>query len=1029
MNHIKKRPQRRVKNHIRLEAKSCGIALAALCFMAPASAQAESYQEKGQQGNPASWHSNEFRMNWGIGAVHAEEAYAAGFTGKGIKIGIFDQAVYKNHPEFSGQGKINNLVTQGIREYTDPHNKDAIAGDRFYYDGTPGFNYTYPLPRIDSHGTSVASVAAANRDGSVIHGVAFNAQIVTAETGDPGPEDSIVAGNDGGVYRAGWDALIASGVPIINNSWGIGIPKEFSGWDPARPQFALADAQKQFDQIKTLLGTRAGGAYQGAIDAAHSGIMLLFGAGNDSPTNAPDALAGLPRFLPDVAPNWLAVTSVMPSYPDEDSYQIEHESSRCGYAASFCVSAPGSYIPVASIAGNSISTLTNSYGAFTGTSLAAPHAAGSLAVLMERFPYLNGARLISVLRTTATDLGAPGIDEIYGWGMVNLGKAIHGPSMLVTEEDIPAEFRIQGAYGDSQFVVNMIGQGGIVDAGKPTERVCEGVLCDADIWDNDISGHGGLTKEGRGMLTLTGNNTYSGPTLVNQGTLTITGKLASDVAVFNGGILSGNGTAASVRVHSGGAISPSTNTITFDNNVIFDAGSHYQVAVTAEGISSRIHSLDSVMLNGGEMNLLLEDSNGLAAGNLSTLLNQNYDILTSANGISGQFSTLQPNYLFIDDRLSYATNKVTLSLNRNDTTFANVAANHNQRSAAAAAEDLGAGNALYESLLLAKNKAQIQQTFQQMSGQIHADIGSALLNDSHHLRDSMNERLRQLHEWENATRLADKDGAWVQLQGSWAHASGDSNATAFNASTYGILLGLDGALDESKRLGLATGYTRTALSGGYGSKAHSDNYHLGLYGDKNIGALSLRAGAGSTWHRIDTSRSLAYGQQSQRYTAKYGARTGQLFAEAGYQVQQKWFDLQPFANLAYTNIVQNRIGEGKDAAALHSNRQHTDATLSTVGLRVSQQWQMDSSALLALRSELGWQHQYGDVERDVGLRFTGGTTAFTTRSVPVSNDGMVLKAAANLEIDTNAVLSLGYAGLLSQQYQDNSVTAGFSWHF
>lgn len=57
-----------------------------------------------------------------------------------------------------------------------------------------------------------------------------------------------------------------------------------------------------------------------------------------------------------------------------------------------------------------------------------------------------------------------------------------------------------------------------------------------------------------------------------------------------------------------------------------------------------------------------------------------------------------------------------------------------------------------------------------------------------------------------------------------------------------MLLGLDGELFDDGRLGVMTGYTRTSLDGGYQSDAHSDNYHLGLYGDKRFGALALRAG-------------------------------------------------------------------------------------------------------------------------------------------------------------------------------------------
>lgn len=84
---------------------------------------------------------------------------------------------------------------------------------------------------------------------------------------------------------------------------------------------------------------------------------------------------------------------------------------------------------------------------------------------------------------------------------------------------------------------------------------------------------------------------------------------------------------------------------------------------------------------------------------------------------------------------------------------------------------------------------------------------------------------------------------------------------------------------------------------------------------------------------------------------------------------------------------------------------------------------------MALRSELGWQHQYGELERGIGLRFKGGNTPFTVSSVPASRDGLVVKAGAEVAVNKNATLSLGYSGLLSQNHKDNSFNAGFTWRF
>ncbi|HIE3905868.1 TPA: autotransporter outer membrane beta-barrel domain-containing protein [Serratia marcescens] len=1004
-----------------------------ICLTAIGGAQAASYIENGKAGDPASWRSSEFNAEWGLGAIHADQAYAAGYTGKGIKLGIFDQPVYAKHPEFAGENKVINLVTEGIREYTDPY-IPVKKGDDFRYDGTPSVDSDGTL---GSHGTHVGGIAAGSRDGGAMHGVAFNAQIISAENGDPGPEDGIILGNDGAVYKAGWDALVASGARIINNSWGIGITEKFDkgGYDPAYPHFTVNDAQKQFDQIKVILGTKPGGAYQGAIDAARSGVVTIFAAGNDGNLNNPDAMAGLAYFVPEIAPNWLSVASLQDPSNSGD-YSISTFSSRCGYTASFCVSAPGTRVYSSVIEGTSVENLTTGYAKYSGTSMAAPHVAGSVAVLMERFPYLNGAQVAEVLKTTATDMGAPGIDALYGWGMINLGKAINGPGMLATVEDIPEEFRIPDptgvAYGPTQFVVDLPGVGAVLDKGKPTERVCSDVLCGLDFWSNDISGHGGLTKQGIGTLVLTGNNTYSGPTLVNQGRLAVNGSVTSAVSVQSGGIVGGSGTLGSLTARDGGTVAPgnSIGTLNVAGNVSFEPGSRYAVEVGPNGQSDRIQSSGSATIGGGEVAVTLENSpNLLTQSEVRSLLGQQYTILSAQQGVSGQFDTVAPNYLFLGTGLSYQPTGVTLSVGRNGTSFASVAQTSNERAVAAAADALAAGNPVYESLLGSGTAGEARQAFRQLSGQIHADIASALVNDSRYLREALNGRLRQAEGLASSSAIkADEGGAWAQLLGAWDHASGDANATGYQASTYGVLVGLDSAADDW-RLGVATGYTRTSLHGGYGSKADSDNYHLAAYGDKQFGALALRGGAGYTWHRIDTKRSVNYGMQSDRDTAKYSARTEQLFAEAGYSVQGEWLNLEPFVNLAYVNFENNGIAESGGAAALRGDKQHTDATVSTLGLRADTEWQVSAGTTVALRSELGWQHQYGGLERGTGLRFNGGNAPFVVDSVPVSRDGMVLKAGAEVAVNENATLSLGYGGLLSQNHQDNSVNAGFTWRF
>ena len=59
-----------------------------------------------------------------------------------------------------------------------------------------------------------------------------------------------------------------------------------------------------------------------------------------------------------------------------------------------------------------------------GTSFSAPTVTGKAAIIKSKFNNLNGSQLANIIKTTADDLGAPGVDEVYGHGRVNLSRAL-----------------------------------------------------------------------------------------------------------------------------------------------------------------------------------------------------------------------------------------------------------------------------------------------------------------------------------------------------------------------------------------------------------------------------------------------------------------------------------------------------------------------------------------------------------------------------------------------------------------------------
>ncbi|QUS57106.1 autotransporter domain-containing protein [Pseudovibrio brasiliensis] len=553
---------------------------------------------------------------------------------------------------------------------------------------------------------------------------------------------------------------------------------------------------------------------------------------------------------------------------------------------------------------------------------------------------------------------------------------------------------------------------------------------------SNLAGAGSLEKTGFGELVLTGTSTYTGGTTVSGGKLVVNGTIG-DVTV-DGGSLGGSGTVGAIAFNSGAVIAPGNSIGTLNaTSLVFNSGSTFEVELNDGGNAADINNdllaaSGTVTINGGSVHVKPE--NGTDDGS-TYAANTVYRIMSAVGGVSGTFDSPTPtdDFAFFDFALSYDANNVYLSSQMASSSFCIYGMSANQCATGEGAFSLGSGD-LFNSVLNLSN-ADAPGALDQLSGEAHASIKTALIEDSRFAREAALSRVRVAMDSVAADgqeqvekRVGESLAFWGQSFGSWGRWNGNSNATGLDRSIGGFLLGGDAQIGESSRFGFFGGYDNSSFEvNGRTSFATADTLHLGAYGGTEFGPLGGRAGASYAWHDIDTTRSVSFTGFAENLSGSYTARTAQIFGEAGYRFDYAATSLEPFANISYVQLSSDGYSETGGSAALKVDRQTMDSTFTSIGLRAETRANLGQFTA-KLSAQAAWQHAFGDVIPVVNHVFAGGED-FSVAGIPIARDALLLNLGASVDLGRNTTLGLTYDGKFGSGLTDQGLKANIALKF
>lgn len=329
---------------------------------------------------------------WGVRKVNAPAVWALGYTGQGIVVGIIDTGVNYNHVDLA-----DHL-------WTDPNYP--------YYGWNFELNNNNPMD-AQGHGTHCAGSVASDGTAGSQCGVAPDARMMCLRVrtvADTTAENQV------------WQAMQFVVAPPLSPTNGGDLITMSLGW-------------------RYVWYPRVAAWRTACNNVGAAGIVMIVAAGNERGIDTPPYALRCPGSVPSpwrhpqngatgAQSNVISIgaTDSLDAIANFSSPGPVRWDTVTGYndypyppgLTKPDVSAPGVYIKSCAYNNN-----TGYLDGWSGTSMATPHVAGTVALMLQKNPYLTRREIDSILQVTAVDLGTAGKDNDFGAGRINALAAVN----------------------------------------------------------------------------------------------------------------------------------------------------------------------------------------------------------------------------------------------------------------------------------------------------------------------------------------------------------------------------------------------------------------------------------------------------------------------------------------------------------------------------------------------------------------------------------------------------------------------------